>query len=164
MNTHQTFLELSTELLQIGQSIRFRARGMSMIPTILHGDFLTVVPVDPSQIRKGDIILYRMGAGAIAHRVSAIHGMASFVLRGDAMEVCDDPVKSDQVLGKVILLERDGRSIDLNRPWIKTVLAVRRICFCLRKRVLGVLGRVPWSTGFGREDVGSGSLPRSEEY
>ena len=35
-----------------------------------------------------------------------------FILRGDSAATCDQPVKPDQILGKVIALERNGRSIN----------------------------------------------------
>ncbi len=127
MNTHQTFLELSTDLLQIGQSIRFRADGVSMAPTILHGDFLTVTPVEPSAIRKGDIILYRNGRSTIAHRVVNVDAGKSFLLRGDALEAADAPVGPNQILGRVVSLERAGRTIDPNSARIKIVLMARRL-------------------------------------
>ena len=35
-----------------------------------------------------------------------------FILRGDASPTFDEPVKSDQILGKVIAIERNGNSIN----------------------------------------------------
>ena len=35
-----------------------------------------------------------------------------FVLRGDASTTCDDPVKVEQVLGKVVAIEREGCRFD----------------------------------------------------
>jgi len=35
-----------------------------------------------------------------------------FIFRGDAAQSCDQPVKEDQILGKVISIERHGCSID----------------------------------------------------
>jgi hypothetical protein len=37
----------------------------------------------------------------------------SFLLRGDASFNCDYPVKPEQILGKVVSVERDGKSVDL---------------------------------------------------
>jgi hypothetical protein len=36
-----------------------------------------------------------------------------FTLRGDASAICDDPVEEQQILGKVVSVERHGRKIDL---------------------------------------------------
>ena len=35
-----------------------------------------------------------------------------FILRGDAVPTFDDPVKSDQILGKVVSIERNGTSLN----------------------------------------------------
>jgi signal peptidase I len=40
-----------------------------MHPTIRHGDLITVEPVAPSNLKRGDIILYRLQNGFIAHRL-----------------------------------------------------------------------------------------------
>ncbi|MGD8687447.1 MAG: signal peptidase I [Syntrophobacterales bacterium] len=110
------FGDLSGELLSLGCGVRFRAPGTSMHPTIRHGDLITVEPVTPANLRGGDIILYRLRNGFIAHRIVNIEKKKgcgrTFILRGDASTTCDAPVKSEQVLGKVICLERGHRHID----------------------------------------------------
>jgi signal peptidase I len=107
---------LSGELLSLGFGVRFRAPGTSMHPTIRHSDLITVVPTAPSKLKRGDIILYRFRGGFIAHRIVNVEGRngcgLSFILRGDASPTCDHPVEPEQVLGKVVCLERDHRIID----------------------------------------------------
>jgi hypothetical protein len=103
-----------------------------MYPAICDGDVITVMPIETASIIIGDIILYRHKYGVIAHRVIRIakkdahHSQHSapklqssdpsphhlFFLRGDAAVVSDEPVSADQILGKVTLVERDGRHID----------------------------------------------------
>jgi hypothetical protein len=56
-NPRYLFADVSTELLRSGQGIRFRAPGRSMYPTIKEGETITVQPVAPSVVRRGDIIL-----------------------------------------------------------------------------------------------------------
>ena len=63
------FADLATELLRQGKSVRFRAPGRSMYPTIKEQEIITVEPIEPSKVKKGDIILYRSDAGVVAHRV-----------------------------------------------------------------------------------------------
>ena len=117
------FTDVSTELLRSGQSIRFRAPGRSMYPTIKENETITVQPVAPSGIKTEDIILYRLDEVVIAHRVVRIergeHGGSRFILRGDASGVPDEPVEPAQVLGKVVSVERGGRSIDLYTRKVK---------------------------------------------
>jgi signal peptidase len=110
------FGDLSTELLSRGCGVRFRAPGTSMHPTIRHMDLITVEPVAPSNLKRGDIILYRLQKSFIAHRIVSIEEQdgcgLTFILRGDGSTAYDAPVKSAQVLGKVVSLERNYRRID----------------------------------------------------
>ncbi len=69
--TH-SFSELAATLLRDGHSIRFRAAGQSMHPTIRDGETIVVEPIDLRDIKRGDIVLYRDLRGVIAHRVVAI--------------------------------------------------------------------------------------------
>jgi len=110
------FDNLSAQLLNLGLGVRFRAPGTSMHPTIRHGDLITVEPVAPVKLKRGDIILYRLQSNFIAHRIINIkerdRSELTFILRGDASTGCDAPVKLEQVLGKVVCLERDHLIID----------------------------------------------------
>ena len=117
--------------------MRFRADGRSMYPTIKDGEAITVTPVEPSHVKRGDIILCRFERGVVAHRVLRIAKRKAsrshkdfvlttfFILRGDAAIACDEPVEPQQVLGKVISVERDGRSITLDSRRAKFFYTVR---------------------------------------
>ena len=117
LSPHHLFVDVSMDLLHRGQSIRFRAPGRSMYPTIKEEETITVQPMAPSAIKMGDIILYRLEGIVIAHRVVRIErgedGDSRFILRGDASSDPDEPVEPAQVLGKVVSVERGGHSIDL---------------------------------------------------
>jgi signal peptidase I len=112
------FIHVIEELLSGGHSVRFRAPGWSMHPTIRNGEIITVVPIGESPIQVGDIVLYRRGRAAVAHRVirvqSASGRSGAFVLRGDAALSCDRPIQLAQVLGRVMAIERDGRGVRLD--------------------------------------------------
>jgi signal peptidase I len=146
-NPRYLFADVSTELLRSGQGIRFRAPGRSMYPTIKEGETITVQPVAPSVVRRGDIILYRFEGGVIAHRVVRIERKKGdpmtqpstlsphylFILRPDASDICDDPVEPSQVLGKVVSVERNGRIIDLYGRRVK-MLRTAHVCASRLKR------------------------------
>jgi len=133
------FPELVTDLLKGGYKVSFNAPGHSMYPTIMANETVVVGPVEPSAIHKGDIVLFRSNGSLVAHRVmgvvkddkaneystllksfcldegpSASESVQSlfFILRGDAARTFDEPVTSEQVLGKVISLERNGKIIN----------------------------------------------------
>ena len=132
--------ELISQLLQDGHNVRFRAPGKSMHPAILDGDVLLVEPIDSAGIKIGDIILYQADEGMIAHRVIDIEKVEdpnflraglpapgsvpdterkqasflrySFILRGDASYSSDEPVYAEQILGKIVAVERHNRTIN----------------------------------------------------
>ena len=87
-----------------------------MYPTIRENEAITVEPVEPQDVKVGDIILYRFGDSVVAHRVMRIEkreGNASrFILREDTWGTLDEPVEAEQILGKVVSVERAGRNID----------------------------------------------------
>jgi len=106
-----------------------------MHPTIRHGDVITVEPVAPAKLKRGDIILCRLQKSFVAHRIVNIETRngcgLTFILRGDASASCDAPVKPEQLLGKVVCLERDHRIIDLYRwrvrLWSMLYLSLARL-------------------------------------
>jgi signal peptidase I len=173
LSPHHLFVDVSVDLLRRGYSVRFQANGRSMHPTIQEGEWITVEPVEPSHIKRRDIILYQNHNGVIAHRVvkigeksNKLRGLRTeqkrkfstqpsaisdqvpttsetcvgddlflspqssslitfFILRGDALAVCDQPVPPQQVLGKVVSVERDGQLIDLHSRKAKLFQTVR---------------------------------------
>ncbi len=133
----QDFACVSHELLNLGCCVSFRAPGNSMMPTIFDGERVTVRPVSSSDIKPGDIILYRYPGSIVAHRVVRIEkrdsGAPRFILRGDALGAPDEAVEVDQVLGKIVSVERGGHSIDLYSRKVK-IIRMLRLCASHIKR------------------------------
>ena len=150
------FSEMLEETLNRGHSIRFRAPGDSMYPTICDDDLITVEPIKPATVIVGDIILYEHKSKVTVHRVmhilkrseknscSALQGpqdrslseTLEFVLRGDAAIKYDDPVCADQILGKVVSIERNGRRIDPYRFRVKLHYKTRRLASRIRRLLI----------------------------
>ena len=132
-------LNLTTQLLRDGQSVRFHAPGRSMYPTIREGEAITVEPILPSEVKVGDIILYRSDDGVIAHRVARIERGENdgrrFILRADTWGEYDEPVQADQVMGKVVSTERGGRSINPYCTGAKARLLIHTIASRLKRYI-----------------------------
>jgi hypothetical protein len=156
----EMFVDVCVGLLNLGQSVRFQANGWSMHPTIQDGETILVEPVSASQVKRGDIVLYRTPRGVTAHRIDRVvkdtnsvlntrsssrdsfhsvhspqHSSLFFLLRGDSLDAFDSPVTSDQILGKVVSVERNGRPIDLTGKRAKALWAVHSLLFCSRRRL-----------------------------
>src|SRR2546422_5010470 len=113
--------EITGELLRCGNRVRFRAVGARMQPTIEDGELITVAPVEPAAVKRGDILLYQGERGLIAHRLVGLRRSAKgedvrYLLQGDASVDRDDPVQPEQVLGRVVAVQRGGRGRTLGTP------------------------------------------------
>ena len=150
------FSEMLEETLTRGHSICFRAPGDSMYPTICDDDLITVEPIKPATVLVGDIILYEHRSKVTVHRVmrilkrseknlrSALQGpqdrslseTLEFIFRGDAAIKDDAPVSSEQILGKVVAIERNGRRIDPYYLRIKLHYKIRRMASRVKRLFL----------------------------
>ena len=148
------FIDVSIELLRQGKNVRFRAPGLSMHPAIKEGEIITVVPISSLDIKRGDILLYLAGRKVVAHRVvsikrekgdpstqsSRLSPQQLFILRGDASATCDDPVEAQQILGKVVSVEKRGRRIDLYCRRAKMLHFAHARASRLKRLILRILG------------------------
>ena len=101
--------------LDDGLRVRFRARGRSMQPNVLDGDTVVVAPISAGQPERGDIALTRGASGFVLHRVVGWDpANGAIVTRGDAGQQNDAPAA--KVLGKLIAIERGGRTISTTAP------------------------------------------------
>jgi signal peptidase I len=108
---------LARELLQKGITLRFRARGASMSPSVRDGDVLHVRAVQPEEFAPGDLVLCTVGAGKlVAHRVlsrAGEGGALALLVKGDRVPVPDGMVALHDVLGKVHAQERRESLVSL---------------------------------------------------
>ena len=107
------FVELSKEIMDKGACLRFRPEGGSMHPFIRDGDFLVVRPIENSSIKIGDVVFCStVGNRVIVHRVISKHrkdGSMTILIKGDACFGPPESVNAQDVLGKVVAIERNGR-------------------------------------------------------
>jgi hypothetical protein len=92
-----------------GQNVRLTVNGASMLPFIHDGDTVELEPA-LSPPKPGDLVLTRTsGERYVLHRVTRIDG-GKFWLRGDAQYRCEGPISFSNIVGRVIVSERAGRS------------------------------------------------------
>ena len=124
-----------------------------MQPTIEDGELITVAPVGAGVVKRGDILLYQNERGVFAHRVVGVikNGTVPtrkgdspiYLLRGDAAVSCDPPVVREQVIGRVVAVQRGDQSLALDstlrnlsrmaRLWISKSTAFRLLHLIYRK-------------------------------
>lgn len=119
LNSMELLLKLSRDILEKGRSIRFQANGWSMRPFIRDGDFIVVSPVKSSSIRKGDVVFYSDAENKIiVHRIIRKYkknDRITVLIKADASFGSSEKVEIQNVLGKVVAIERNGREKRLDR-------------------------------------------------
>jgi hypothetical protein len=106
---------ISEDLLNSGIHVRIATRGSSMFPFIGAGDRIIIAP--EKKINIGDIIVFETSNRMVCHRLVRVFekgGFKYYQTRGDAYFRLDEPVPFDQILGRVIRVER-GRVSTLRR-------------------------------------------------
>jgi signal peptidase I len=97
--------------------MRFRATGGSMTPFIRNNDILTIAPLTQRKIRLGDVVAFKNskkenGFRLSIHRVVQILDNQKYLVKGDNISKHPDGVVSkNQILGKIIKIERDNQIV-----------------------------------------------------
>lgn len=115
---NKNLCELCAEIFDRGYYLRARVQGNSMHPVIRDGDVVLVKPAKMSEIKLGDVVCYRSGNIIIAHRFiqkRRENGKIALLIKGDSNLSFDKKVHREQVLGKVVVIEREGQEIGLNK-------------------------------------------------
>jgi hypothetical protein len=97
--------------------VTFRAQGTCMYPTLRPGDVLRIRSCAAGDVAVGDIAVCRAPQYLFSHRVIGAgerDGRAYIVTRPDRSRAGGDaPTLEDDLLGVVVSIERDGRSVPL---------------------------------------------------
>ena len=89
-----------------------------MYPLFRKGDSIFIEPIDIKQISVGDIIVCQRGKRMVAHRLMKKYidnGRMMLLTKGDTFPEFDEAVYSENLLGKVTVIERRGRRISINK-------------------------------------------------
>jgi len=131
-------LELARLDLSKKRPFRLQVSGNSMSPSICDGDYVTVEPITSQKIRAGDIILLAsISNTALVHRVAKIeerNGVSVVITRGDAAHCQDVPIPFSHVLGRVSLIEKKDKLVNLNNPLNRLLSRLHSFFNRLRRR------------------------------
>src|SRR5436190_1147704 len=84
---------------------RLRVTGVSMLPSILPGDVLTIRRRSMDDVCRGEVAVFARGDRLFVHRVIHRHD-THLITQGDSVPSPDPPVSRDEFLGTVVLLVR----------------------------------------------------------
>jgi hypothetical protein len=114
-------LTLCQEVLGKGSYLRFRALGGSMFPFIRPGDIITAKSIPPDDLTVGQVLFYYKDGNFFAHRLKEKSGNSLMITRGDNLPSSDNFIRRSEVLGKIVMIERKGKKIDMESGLMRLV-------------------------------------------
>jgi len=114
-------LKLLQEVLEKGNCLRFQALGSSMFPFIRPGDIITAKPISPENLTVGQVLFYYKDGIFFAHRLKEGSSNSHMMTRGDNLPFNDNFITPAEVLGKIVMIERNGKKIDMESGLMRLV-------------------------------------------
>lgn len=124
MRHFETETALALQLVKDGHILSTTVQGHSMVPTLLEGDSLSIEPVDPDEVVPGDILAYNTKGRLIAHVLCFTLSLGKrrwLFLKGTANRRGDLPVPWEDVVGRVMEIQRGKTQIPLKRSPVEPV-------------------------------------------
>lgn len=152
--------ELAAEVIRSFGSLRLRVVGTSMLPVLWPGDILSVHRHNPTEVKAGDVVVFRNGRRLVTHRVihrTPYQKSIQWVTRGDRLKYDDAPVSSHELLGRVVSIQRGSRRLSAHLTfWNKigsSILSRSEFCtrLLVRLRRIGTWG-TRFTLGLGMRD------------
>ena len=130
-NTSQPLPKIDLEqLLRDGNIIRIKPQGYSMYPLFIPGRDEALIQQTSSTDCRDQSIL-------VLHRIDKITEEGFFMVGDNQWEI-EGPLRSDQIIGKLVAFVRNGREISAQNPFYRflsslwlLMLPVRPFCFRL---------------------------------
>jgi signal peptidase I len=102
---------ISEDILNNGIDVRIKTSGPSMFPLIRTGDKVILRP--EKNLKVGDIIVFKRDDQMVCHRLVRVFERDGIKYQtcGDTHFGLDEPILANQILGKVIKIEREKVSL-----------------------------------------------------
>lgn len=142
--SHNLLKNIGFSLLAEGKTIRVRADGLSMYPTVKPGSVISIEPFKEGAVPVvGEIIAWKKESGFVVHRLiqhSKTGNTDFFITRGDSSMGEDNPVTYDSLAGRVVMIEsptgkiippehytNNSPNYRLNRIFVWIILQISRV-------------------------------------
>jgi signal peptidase I len=115
----QVYTELLREWIEAGEPAWLPVMGKCMEPFLPGGSRVQISKAAAGQIVSGDLLVYEAEGRLICHRVIGRRACGeghAFLTKGDGWRTSESWVHQDQIIGKVISVERDESVFKLDTP------------------------------------------------
>lgn len=125
------------QLLREGNIIRIKPQGYSMYPLFIpERDEALIQQTDYTDCHRNDVVLYRRDQGILVlHRICRITS-DGFYMVGDNQYEVEGPLRQDQIIGKLIAVNRNSREFTVGNPFYKFVSSLWLLCCLFAPSVL----------------------------
>lgn len=109
------------KLLQEGNNICIKPQGYSMYPVLVPGRDEAIIEPLNGKIRRGDVVLYRRdkeveyGSILVLHRIWKVKADGIYLV-GDNQKEIEGPLRTDQIKGIMVGMNRKGKYIPVTNP------------------------------------------------
>ncbi len=132
---NEIMLEDAANLMAEGREVSFTPLGNSMLPFIRGGRDSVTLKAN-HDVKVGDMALVRTGGRYVLHRVIKAEENV-LTLMGDGNIRGTEQCTRDDVLGTVIAIERNGRTIiPGNGLWWRLLKPFRRYILAIYRRII----------------------------
>jgi signal peptidase I len=115
---HRTVAELLQSDLKTGERIRFAVTSNSMQPVLGIAEYVIAEAIPAEHIQCGDILVVQRKDDFLTHRAIS-RSKNGWLTKGDNNSLPDPPTPVEQIVGRVMAVEKERRKIDLQeRKWI----------------------------------------------
>lgn len=139
--------------LDEGLTATIPVKGYSMLPFIRGGKDLVVLEKAAGEIKKDDIVLFRLGGRYIMHRVLKADG-GKFDIQGDGVYLGHEYPVREQILAKATAIIRAGKTpVDpYGKKQLRRVHAWQKLGH-LRRYILFIYRHLPWNKEWLKENA-----------
>jgi len=142
---NEEFFGKVVALLAEGKQVTIPVKGFSMLPFI-RGEKDLVVLEKPGELRRGDIVLFRIGNRYIMHRILEVKGDGLEIM-GDGVLANREHVTRDDVCGRAVSILRNGRrAVDPDSPRQRRRAETWRKLLPVRRWLLAFSRLLPWNS------------------
>ena len=107
---HTQKLQLVSGILYSTGTVKIKAFGTSMLPTIWPGDVLVIEAIPQDKLVCSELVAVETPDGLRVHRLLS-KDESHWITRGDAMPQDDPPISPEEILGRVSEIRRRRRVI-----------------------------------------------------
>lgn len=113
--SNEIFFAAVEERIEAGERVRITLVGISMRPTLIEGDVLTLEPLSCNPT-PGDIVLFRYHGRHILHRIVAIEN-GVYTMRGDN-SVTFESCRREDIVARVVKVEKHNKLKHIAVRWL----------------------------------------------